>query len=247
MLTGEDPLPDDNEKARWVMISSLPTGGAMGTDETVQPATIECSVTISTPQIMMKHHYWTDWAEIAIRGSEDAAQAHQRILTAASAGEALPPLAEELQPAMIAIVSASSAIDAVYGVIRRNVSLPALSDTAARHDHIRAALNSGYKIENGRAKHWNKECTWLFGLRDPSLHPDELFMKPVPHATGSHTAPEFVNYSAVNAARAVELMLEILDVFTTETLARTDGLAAYARDLQTSYLGVEAAAKASRP
>jgi hypothetical protein len=52
----------------------------------------------------------------------------------------------------------------------------------------------------------------MFGLRNDSVHYDEVFGAPVEHPVMGHVAPERVEYTCENATRAVGVMLE---VFTT--------------------------------
>jgi hypothetical protein len=112
----------------------------------------------------------------------------------------------EMHAAMVSISASAHALDALYGALRPMAATQALCSNASRHDHIRAALHNAFRVNKTRGKQWTKECTWLFGLRDAAVYPEEVFKEPAQHPVAGNTSPAAVHYSAEGARRAVVLM-----------------------------------------
>ena len=63
----------------------------------------------------------------------------------------------------------------------------------------------------GLVTSWRGELEWLFEMRDSSVHYEGLFESPKLHPLGMNVAPSQEAYSAENVARAVNLLLGILE------------------------------------
>jgi hypothetical protein len=173
-------------------------------------ATIRASATVGQVTIRMSHRLWIDWGYICI---ENAFQAGE--------GAHGHDMLTELRPSMIAVTAASHGIDSAYGALKhwmlKSAVPPAVSK---RHDNIRATFLAAYRLGHDQSGRWEREGTWLFGLRDEAVHRDNRVRDTAEHHSGTHTAQEFVAYSHANALRAVRFMLDVFDVFTDKALAR---------------------------
>lgn len=86
----------------------------------------------------------------------------------------------------------------------------------SRHKYIREMFNRGFRLGNEREHRWKKEFTGLWRLRNDEIHHEERAQVPVLHHLGTHPGRPYVMYSAGTASRAVDLFLDMMDVFTSQ-------------------------------
>jgi hypothetical protein len=61
------------------------------------------------------------------------------------------------------------------------------------------------------------EVGWVYGVRNPNVHPKKLITHVHIHPVLGETTWERATYTVESAERAVDVMLTVLDVMTTET------------------------------
>ncbi|UQA92171.1 hypothetical protein [Streptomyces halobius] len=163
-----------------------------------------------TVDIKITAHLWPCWAGIAIDRALVARRARER-------AEALPvsaaesyALGEEFDASLVAVAASAHALDALYGslVVRAAVQGRKLGEN--RHSNIREALKLVF-VSGPFNADWIADFEWLFDLRDAAVHHEEKPKKTVSHPSlGTHTGPEYVDYSTGSADKAVTLMLDVL-------------------------------------
>lgn len=187
------------------------------------------------PSIQIKTHFWLAWGKVAV-ANEKVAVATRAMAedTRDAGGDFAVHLEAELHASMIATAAVAHAIDATYGAIKPYVEVPqAIVDgwkakRASRHARIRETFNIGYRMDNARRKRWRDDFGFVFGLRDAEVHHEERFSEPAPHPLGGGTSPENVAYSVESTVRALDLLCDVLDVFTNGGLAKPRLLQDYA-------------------
>ena len=60
-----------------------------------------------------------------------------------------------------------------------------------------------------------RDFEWLFNLRDAAVHHKETTGPPEPHPIGVRTAAANVDYSLESASRAVDIVLDVLQLCVT--------------------------------
>ena len=119
---------------------------------------------------------------------------------------------DELQAAMVVVAAAAFAIDALY------VKLDDLLDPSIRASGDtrvgRIVRTFEVALELGRrTQTWQAEIPRLFKRRGELVHFRGVNLESQPHPTGkSHVSRENALYTAEQAARAVDLALEVLTV-----------------------------------
>lgn len=188
----------------------------------------EGKVVFGNPRVLIKHHLWIDWSWIAVNHLKLAQVAREHAVTRMRSGEKWgPQMAEETQAAMVAISAAAHALDAIYGGLQGMAGVRRPGGDAARHCYIRTALTSAYKVDNAVSGHWKREFTWLFSLRDAAAHPSAMLKVPVPHPLLGNGSPEAAAYCIENARRAIDLLMEVLSVLVSPSVARSDDARVY--------------------
>jgi hypothetical protein len=185
--------------------------------------TAEARLTVEDASILIKHHMWIDWAWIAVNHLRLAEAARVRAVACLEAcGNWAAEMAAETQAAMVTISAAVHALDALYGGLRRIVTMQQLAPDAARHTYIRTALTTAHNVDNGVVHQWKIEFTWLFGLRDSAAHPEEAFATSIPHPVSGNGSPEVAAYCVENARRAVKLLIDVLTILQNSKSARSE-------------------------
>lgn len=117
----------------------------------------------------------------------------------------------EAYAALVAIVSAASAVDAFYGTVKPLISPP--RSKAARERQILECLKLGFAIGD-RAKRWLEDLDWLFAIRGNAVHHSEVWEQmTVVRETeetvvlGGRTTFDF---SSASASRAAEIAQDII-------------------------------------
>ncbi len=118
-------------------------------------------------------------------------------------------MADEMHPAMIAITATAHALDGLYDQIR-GFAPARRKGRPARQRLILETIRECFNV----SKHWKGwlvQFDWLDGLRDPAVHPEHKAGPVVQHPSGwGGTAPEYVDYSAANAEKALVLLDDVL-------------------------------------
>ncbi len=157
----------------------------------------------------ISHNLWATWASLAIR--------HERWAWNVRRGHATadrPDLSGELRESLLAMTASAFALDGSYGAIRdlvyggRNVSR---SDSRAGRifEAVKRASNVSDKTMNAT---WLPELRWLFDARTQGVHHLPQFSEGSPHpSVQGLAADEYALYRVENAARAVDLVLSVLE------------------------------------
>jgi hypothetical protein len=167
-------------------------------------------------RVAIKSRMWLTWARLATRSEAQSHEARSRMIERKqkAVGEAAELLVEEFEPALISVVSAAFAIDALYGAIRGMCAVPPdlaqswSGNRVPRHAQILETLKLGFSVGR-KAQRWTTNFEWLFGARDNAAHPIEEFKEPSLHPVLGGVAPVYIAYSPETATRAVDLMLDV--------------------------------------
>lgn len=144
-------------------------------------------------------------------------------------------LDDELRAALIAVSGAAHTIDAVYGAVSRFVVIDPTTLAAWRANRtpratqILETMKRGYALGSATSR-WASDLAWLFSLRDASVHFQARYRAVVEHHSGINTAQENVDFSALNAARAVAIASEVVQVAVGEPKPGMPDLKLWASD-----------------
>ncbi len=176
-----------------------------------------------------------DWAEIAVQ-HEDAAHRARAASTRTYDAHAKA----ELHASMVTLAAATSAIDGLYAVIQPIVTPPAQLVAAAqaakaagrrtpnRRAWVIETLKAGYRL-GLLTKQVQDDVAWVYSVRNPNVHPKKLITYVHIHPVLGETTWERATYTVESAERAVDLMLLVLDVMTTESSTTIPALVEWAR------------------
>ena len=191
-----------------------PKCGSARRDATPRPPTVEATAAVPPPSILMKHHAWITWAEIAIDHEAEARRVRF-----------LKP-AEEFRPGLVAITAAAFALDAFYGVAEQLVPDPGTESPrgAVVAERLKQGVAGGPK-----AYTWPLRIKALFKTRREAVHFGEAAAPPVMHdALNSHVSPEVFSWRLEAAQDAVDLVLEVFETWVENPSKLTkDWAAAY--------------------
>ena len=180
-------------------------------------------VSAHVASIEITHHLWIEWSRIAVKHLRGARAARLRLLARKdAAGNRAEVMQDEYSDSLVTISASAHALDAAYGALQPLVTMPQLGNDAARHDHIRSALAAGYRLGNDLGRRWNKEFSWLFGLRDAAVHHREVSRPTVPHPIEGHGSYEAARYCLETSERAIALLLDVLKVMGSVRSARNE-------------------------
>jgi hypothetical protein len=141
---------------------------------------------------------------------------------------------------MVALAAATSAIDGLYSVIQPIVTPPAELVTAAqaakaagrrppnRRARVIETLKAGYRL-GPLTKQVQDEVAWVYSVRNPNVHPKKLITHARIHPVIGETTWERATYTVESAERALDVMLLVLDLMTTETHTTIPELVEWAR------------------
>jgi hypothetical protein len=111
---------------------------------------VRAETKVPSPSILMRHHAWITWAEIAIDHEDEARRT--RVLKPA----------EEYRPGLVAITATAFALDAFYGVARELIPDPGVK--GARGVVVAERLKRG--VAGGPKAHtWPQRIEALFKTR----------------------------------------------------------------------------------
>ena len=195
--------------------------------DAILPAGIASAEAVVPPvAILMSTPFWFYWAQIAIR-HQSIANMH-RAKAEADRSSLSESLTAETQASMVAITASAHAIDAFYGKCEADIVIP--PETLQRWERRRPSRKNkllqtfgfGFDVDTQR---WQGGFDWLFGsARDRAVHHGERTRSVVLHPVETYTAPEIVDYSVESSARAVDLMLDVLDKCTSSPKKTLPGL-----------------------
>ena len=144
--------------------------------------------------------------------TEDGALAVKRALE--GGGQRLQTAGEpqEIDSSLVALTAAAFAIDAFYGALKPIIKPP--RSKASRDKQVFELLKHGFKVGRDQG-HWASELNWLFSQRDGCVHHSEKPRPLVPRFSTAEVvmmvAPEALEFSAANARRAADMVVEIFD------------------------------------
>jgi hypothetical protein len=175
--------------------------------------------------LLIRHHGWYTWAEIAIEQE-----------TVARAARATNPV-DEFRPSLVAMTAAAFSLDALYGVGQLLIPPPGgdlpkrrASRRPPRGAQVAELLKRG--VSPGKlALEWPARITALYEARDDAVHFGEEDAEPVFHpALNSHVAPEIMEWRFEAAEEAVDLLLEVVTNWAHHPSRHTKTWADGARD-----------------
>jgi hypothetical protein len=189
---------------------------------TFEVAGIAATSTVATVTIKLASGLWVGSARNALRGETEAWRARAELERQKREGLPFEAANDELDAALAAIGGAAFAIDGFYGSIAPWIAVPPHllaaweRNRTARDDRILESLKLAFRLGPAGAR-WQNDLPWLFALRNGNVHYAEEFFDPEPHPVMGNVPRERTLYTAENATKAVDLML---DVFATCSVDR---------------------------
>ena len=186
---------------------------------------IAATSTVATVTLHVATSLWMGSARNALKGETEAWRARAELERQRRDGLPFDAANDESDAALVAIGGAAFAIDGFYGSIAPWIDVPPQLRTAwernrtARKARILESLKLAFGLGAAGAR-WQTDLPWLFALRKGNVHATEVFAAPEPHPVMGNVARERTLYTAENATRAVDLMLE---VFATCDVGRLRG------------------------
>lgn len=123
-------------------------------------------------------------------------------------------MTDEMYPAMIAITAVTFVLDGLYDQLKAIVPAAPSSrkcgDRPNRGNSIVERLKLCFNV--GKQSHnWLGEFGWLYGLRNPAVHPEHKPWPVVVHPSGwGNVAALYADYSADSAEKALSLLEAVL-------------------------------------
>jgi hypothetical protein len=216
MLVGEDRTMAELVSRSIVTVDGLSASGGVG-----------------TPAILITHHLWIDWTQVAFERLAAARQSRQTAEAAKVRGENWAAEFEREQRASLVSVSASAhAIDAVYGALREFAGESSLNrEKASRHQYICEALRKCFVVNTNADARWlANELKWLSSIRDSAVHYREAARPTEEHPIEGHGSDVAATYSLKSANRAFTVLVFVLRLISTLAIARSDAARAYAEN-----------------
>jgi hypothetical protein len=164
-------------------------------------------------QILISYALWDQWGEIAVEREGTARTARADLVAQHRRGqEPAPAMLTELLASMVAISAAAHALDALYGqLVTPEIKAAGPGDDQRREAHIRECLKRRFDTGK-RDREWVSRFKRLFDLRDAAVHAKVELLPAVPHPSGVSNAGQVnADYSAEEAVKAVDLMLDVLN------------------------------------
>jgi hypothetical protein len=181
------------------------------------------------------------WLSIAIEHLEDAKLAREDMIRTKDAADPelkFKALEREFRASMQAIVSSAIAFDALYAVVKRNLSpIPSSFDPAkkgsARHAQVSEAIKQAFQLKPKDCERVRDAIKQIFGLRDQSVHPTGNFNAPTLHPQlqiGVEQRQVIFRYE--NALEVVRYAVAMISELATKGTPKNESLKQYANDLQ---------------
>ena len=175
-------------------------------------------VTVEVPQvrIFMRTHLWMSWARVALQHETMAKAARQELQQAEPESRTGYMLQDEADAALVAICAAAFALEALTRELDEVVTVPPTTLAAWQRkpppadkqvlEVLKLAVDP-----KGLVAPWQRELAWLFQVRGGAVHYRGVSEAAQAHPLGINMSVAQVTYSTENAARAVDLLLGILD------------------------------------
>jgi hypothetical protein len=180
----------------------------------LDPATAVSSASL---ELQLGAPIWIHWIRIAKA---------QTALARAGAEKAPPPpridavvqevrgtMTDEMYPAMIAIIAATTVLDGLHDQLQPYAPAPASRRSGGRPNRQNSIVERlKLCFDVGKQSHrWLDDFGWLYGLRDRQLHPEHKAWPVVAHPSGWGNVPIlYADYSADNAEKALALLRDVV-------------------------------------
>lgn len=176
-----------------------------------------------TSPVLIRVSLWLDWGLIAVDHEAKTHRARQEAQDELPHDQlaAMRAMKVEFRSAMVSVTAASHSIDAFYAALNRYVPISRSTRDAwvvnktRRESQIFETLKHGFELGTD-APSIGADLEWLFGVRGQAVHFQEDEREPVFHPViPANAAPEDLMFSAESALRAVDLLVQVLDVCTS--------------------------------
>jgi hypothetical protein len=184
-----------------------------GTRNEVRHLTERVGIT-DTVQVSIGVALWFEWGDIAIEREGTARTAREQMLQADAAGRSIhPAYTAEFHASLAGVAAAAHGLDALYGQLITDDLRATVGPRTAREAKIRECLKARFGT-GARNQSWVIEFGWLFDLRDAAVHAPFAQLPSAPHPSGIGVggSPLVRDYSVESCTRAVNLLLDVLNV-----------------------------------
>ncbi len=132
---------------------------------------------------------------------------------------------------LVGVTAVAHALDALYGELMDRVPHDVRVAWARNRTPRQYRILETMKFAGGTQRAaWSSEFTWLFDeRRDPALHPDSETRPLEPHPAGGHSSRERVRYTVETIARALDLLVSVLDALGESTKLGESAVKRYER------------------
>jgi len=199
-------------------------------------------------RILISYALWAQWGEIAVQQEGNARAARSDLVALHRRGiDPAPSMLTELLASMVAISAAAHALDALYGqLVSPEIKASGPRDGTRREAHIRECLKRRFDTGK-RDSDWAVQFRQLFDLRDAAVHAEVKDVPSVPHPSGVTNAGQVnADYSAGEAVKAVDLMLDVLNTCQRGPKSSDAGAKAWAVSFGPSVKSLAAMLSVSR-
>lgn len=153
---------------------------------------------------------WITWTEMAFENEAKAAEIRRQALNVGDRGAAMEA---EFRAALVAIVAAAFAIEAVFNEVEAFISVP--RETAESWKKAEGGSRRWARIQDTlgrgvRGNPWPNKFQWLFGLRRDAVHYKAEFAQAVPHPLGGNAAAIYRTFSPDVAEHAVDFLMQVV-------------------------------------
>jgi hypothetical protein len=180
------------------------------------PIDSEAGTSTESERVRIATNLWQIWAGVALWYEAAAHHARTVVERGTQAEGFQEAFGAELHSSLICVVSCAHSIDALYGTLV-TAQPSARKRCESRDDSIRESFKMLFHTGKYNDR-WVAEFTWLFDLRDKAVHHESAtFHDSRPHPSGvTSSGWENEAFCSESARRAVDLMLEVLDVATSK-------------------------------
>ncbi len=173
------------------------------------------SATAHNPGVRIATNLWQVWAGVALWYEATAHQERETVVMGPEAEGFLEAFEAELHSSLISVVSCALSIEALFGTL-----VAAVPSARKKCDSREATIRESFKMLFHTGQHndrWVSEFGWLFGLRDMAVHHAAKPYDSRPHKSDvTNSGLENELDCSESARRAVDLMLEVLEVATSK-------------------------------
>lgn len=173
--------------------------------------------------VQMSTDMWWHWARISIEAEASAISSTQKWLVSMDAEE----LGVSFRAALTSIVAAAFSIEALCSAVRPISSGPGNADK--NWSKVKNTLTDPFSLTSVRRL--DQRLRALFELRDQGAHPWDRLEESVAHPSDAGYVPvQIATYSAEEATKSVDLVLEILRACTRHPKADREPSKQWAAD-----------------